>query len=81
MWCAADAPLEDLVAAAAPWAGLIDAAAEKDAARRTELVTRTWRDAYAGRLAASDVGLACQVIAGHVDQVLATVTAAPAAAA
>jgi hypothetical protein len=77
----ADAPLEDLVAAAAPWAGIIDAAAETDAARRAELVTRTWRETYAGRLAASDVELACQVIAGHVDQILATVTVAAAAAA
>jgi hypothetical protein len=59
-----------------PWAGLIDAAAETDAARRTELVTGTWRDAYAGRLTASDVELGCQVIAGHVHQVLAIVTAA-----
>ena len=50
---AADVPLEDLLAAAAPWAGIIDATAETDAARRIELVTRTWRDAYAGRLAAS----------------------------
>jgi hypothetical protein len=76
---AADVPLEDLLAAAAPWAGIIDATAETDAARRTELVTRTWRDAYAGRLAASDVELACQVIAGP--EVLAAVTAAAAAAA
>jgi hypothetical protein len=75
------APAEDLMAAAAPWAGLIDATAETDAARRAELATRTWREAYAGRLAASDVELACQVIAGHVDQVLATVTAVATAAA
>jgi hypothetical protein len=75
------APVADLMAAAAPWAGLIDATAETDAARRAELVTRTWRDAYAGRLVASDVELACQVIAGHVYQVLATVTAVAAAAA
>jgi hypothetical protein len=63
-----------------PWAGLIDAAAETGAARRTELVTGTWRDAYAGRLTASDVELGCQVIAGHVHQVLAIVTAAAAGA-
>jgi hypothetical protein len=78
---AADIPIEDLLAAAAPWAGLIDAAAETDAARRTELVTGTWRDAYAGRLTASDVELGCQVIAGHADQVLAAVTAMAAGAA
>lgn len=78
---AANVPLEDLMAAAAPWAGIIDATAETDAARRTELVTGTWRDAYAGWLAAADVELACQVIAGHVHQVLATVTAAVAAGA
>jgi hypothetical protein len=64
-------PVEDLMAAAAPWAGLIEATAETDAARRADLVTRTWRDAYAGRLAAADVELACRVIAGHADQVLA----------
>jgi hypothetical protein len=63
------------MAAAAPWAGIIDATAGTDAARRTELVTWTWRDAYAGRLAASDFELGCQVIAGHVHQMLATVTA------
>jgi hypothetical protein len=34
-----------------------------------------------GRLAASDVELACQVIAGHADQVLAAVTAVATAAA
>ena len=75
-----DVPVEDLLAAAAPWAGLLDAAAET-AARRTELVTRTWRDVYAGRLAAPDAELACQVIAGRVDQVLAMVAAVRAAAA
>ena len=34
-----------------PGRGVV-AATETDAARRAELVTRTWRDVYAGRLAA-----------------------------
>ena len=38
---AADVLLEDMLAAAAPWAGLIDAAAETDTVRRAELVTGT----------------------------------------
>jgi hypothetical protein len=76
-----DVPMEDLLAAAGPWAALIGAATETDPARRAELVTGTWRDAYAGRLAAPDAELACQVIARHVDQVLAMVAAVRAAAA
>jgi hypothetical protein len=76
-----DVPVADLLATAAPWAALLDVAAETDAARRAELVARTWRDIYAGRLAAPDAELACQVIDGHVDQVLAMVAAVRAAAA
>lgn len=76
-----DAPVEDLLAVAAPWAALAYAAAETDPVRRTELVTGTWRDAYAGRLTAPDTELACQVAAGHADQVLTAIAAVRAAAA
>jgi hypothetical protein len=72
--------LEEMLAAAAPWAGMIDAAQETDPARRTELVVATWRDIYGPHLAAPDVELACAVIADHADQVLDIVTQGTAAA-
>jgi hypothetical protein len=72
--------LEEMLAAAAPWAGLIDAAQETDAVRRTELVVATWRDIYGPHLAAPDIDLACQVISAHVDEVLATAAESAAAA-
>jgi hypothetical protein len=74
---AIDVPLEDALAAAAPWADILDAAAETDAALRTELVTGTLRAVYSGQLAAPDVELACQVVAGHIDELLATATGTP----
>jgi hypothetical protein len=75
-----EVPLEEMLAAAAPWAGMIDAAQETDPARRTELVVATWRDIYGPHLAAPDIELACEVIADHADEVLDIVTRGTAAA-
>ena len=72
--------LEEILAAATPWAGLIEAAQETDPARRTELVIATWRDIYGPHLAAPDVELACAVIADHAGEVLDIVARGTAAA-
>ena len=75
-----DVPIEDLIQAAAPYAGLIEATRETDPARRSELVIRTWRGIYGEGLPEADVSLASEVIGDHVEELLAaiaeTVTAA-----
>lgn len=75
-----DVPVEDLLQAAAPWAGIIDASRETDLTRRRELVARTCRDIYRQSLTAPDLDLACQVIAEHAEDLLAAVAGTQAAA-
>jgi hypothetical protein len=74
-----DVPVEDLLQAAAPYAGIIDASRETDVTRRTELVTGTWRGIYGPSLTAPDLDLACQVIGEHVEDLLAALPDAQAA--
>jgi hypothetical protein len=69
-----------MLAVAAPWAGLIDAAQETDAVRRTDLVAATLRDIYGPHLAAPDVELVCRVVADHAGEVLDLVAQSVAAA-
>jgi hypothetical protein len=74
-----DVPIEELLLAAAPYAGIIDASQESDPVRRAELVVETWRDIYGQSLIAADLELACQVIGEHVEELLADLASAQSA--
>lgn len=73
-----DVPVGELLQASAPYANILDASLETDATRRAEVVAETWRDIYGQSLTAPDLELASQVIADHVEELLADVKVAQA---
>jgi hypothetical protein len=75
-----DVPVEELIQAAAPYSGFIEAVRETDAARRSQLVISTWHGIYGNILSEADLMLASQVIGDHVEAFLATLAETIAAA-